>query len=413
MPTPDPVLILLSSSPFDPNAGSARSVLELGYALAARGREVHCVATSAVEGAQPLPAMSWLAELGIHPDVDRRGAVGRGCVVLRARHRGVCFSIMDTGKLGVREFDFLHGVQFSRLLAQIIDEVGPSVVVTTGGTPPEQSRRELVRQSGAALVLHVSSEAAMHPLGFDHVDGVIAGSDYLAGRYKALFGPEPALLNPLIHDEDVLAPNRTRRFVTFVNPTPGKGVYFAVRLFDQLQRAIPGIRLRVVATRGTGDQMFVAARRGGINLSISDSLTIAGPQARPRELWAQTGILLMPSVQPEPVARLALEAAANGVAVISSGRGALGCWPAGISTIVPVPAEMTPEHDAVASQEAVVPWVEEVARLSGSGPLLAAEEMARSAFAAYRASSSVERAPAAINDALRLGEAASGAIPNA
>lgn len=409
---PAPILMLLSSSPFDPSAGSPRSVLEVAYALAAQGREVHCLATTAVEAAQPLVALPWLAQLGIHPEVDRRGAVGRGCTVLRARSRGVAFTLLDTGKLGVREFDFVHGVQFSRLLAQVIDEVGPSVVVTTGGTPPEQSRRELVRQSGAALVLHVSSEAALHPLGFEHVDGVIAGSGYLAGRYKALLGSEPAQLNPLIDDEDVLAPTRTRRFVTFVNPTPGKGVYFAVRLFDQLQRAIPGIRIRVVATRGTGDQMLVAARRGGINLSISDSLTICGPVARPRDLWAQTGILLMPSVQPEPVARLALEAAANGVAVISSGRGALGCWPAGISTIVPVPAEMTAEHDAVASQEAVVPWVEEVARLSSSGPLLAAEEMARSAMAVYRALSPAERAPVAIDDALRLGDAAA-AIPNA
>jgi len=59
-----------------------------------------------------------------------------------------------------------------------------------------------------------------------------------------------------------------------------------------------------------------------------------------------------------------------------------------------------------------VPWVEEVARLSSSGPLLAAEEMARSAMAVYRALSPAERAPVAIDDALRLGDAAA-AIPNA
>lgn len=396
-------LILLSSSPFDPSSGSSRSLLELARALTHVGRTVHLLGTTAVEAARPIAPWPWLAALGIRPEVDRRGAVGRGCPVLSFTQRGVGFTLLETGPLAPRAFDFPHGVQFTRLLAHTLERLRPEVVITTGGAPPEQTRRELTRHAGVPVVLHVSSEAYLHPLAFEHVDGVIAGSRYLAGRFKEALGVEVAALEPMIDADDIVPQQRARRFVTLVNPTPSKGVCFAARLWDELRRHIPGIRLRIVETRGSGAQFLAALRAGGIAWPAPGPL-IVEPLPRTRDLFAETGMLLMPSLAPEPVARLAIEAAAAGVAVVSSGRGALGDRP-GFTTVVPIGPEWVAESDQVPPPSVVTPWVEAVRTWSQEHALLEAEAAARAAYSAALGPGP-ERAESALQQALRLGSPA-------
>lgn len=392
---PRRVLILLSQSPFDAASGPARSMLSAGVALAARGFDVRVLGTTASEAAKPLPALQTLRTLGLEVDVDRRPAAGHGCPVWRLRHRGAHCTLMETGTLGPRDFDFPHGLQFTRLLAHELAEFRPEIVYTYGGTPPEQTRRELVRDSGAAVVFALSNLSYLHPLAFDQVDAVVVPSAFLRDQYHSAIGLESHVIPPLIERDDVVcdaadatlasgAHAGSREFV-YVNPTPNEGVYFFVRLAHELALARPDIPLRVFEARGRADHLHIAAAKGNIDLRGIANLRISPLTARPSDLYANARSVLLPVAWPEPFGRVAIEAALNGVPTLAGRRGglpeALGddhdAW-------LPLPDRLTPDLDEPATADEVRPWVEAIIRMHDDGAAHAqACAKARSAGAQY------------------------------
>lgn len=349
-----PILALLPQSPYDPASGAARSVLSAARLLAAAGFPVRLLATAASDAPAPPAPLDLLHALGLHPEVDRRAAVGRGCRVFRFLDRGVHITLMDTGPLGVREVDFPHGVQFSRLLRDELEQHTPEVAITLGGSPGDQDRRAMCQDAGAAVVLAVHTLGYLHPLAFDHVDAVWTGSPFLARKYRDELGLESTPLPPVIDPADVL-PERRGDAVVFVNPTPGKGVYAAVTIAHHWLRARPDVPFEVVSSRGTFEQFLIAARSGGLDLESRPGLRSRPLQPRPRDLLARARVILMPSVADEPVARLAHEARAAGIPVVASDRGALADL-VGL-TRCPLPPAFTVDVDRPLAPDAAAPWV--------------------------------------------------------
>lgn len=377
-----PVLVLLPQSPFDPASGAARSVLNAARVLAAAGMRVRVLGTTASAAATPVPALDLFRELGVRCEVDRRAAVGRGCPVLRLVDRGVHCTLMDSGTLGIREVDFPHGLQLSRLLLDELEQHTPAVVLTLGGSPGDQDRRAMCREAGAAVVLALHSLGYLHPLAFDHVDAVWSGSGFVAARYAAELGVESTVLAPLIDPADTLPAERGRA-VVFVNPTPGKGVYAAVTIADALLRRGRAQEFLVFETRGTREHFLAAARAGGLDLSAHWGLRFSGVEPRPRDLLARAGVVLVPSAAPEPVGRLALEAVAAGVPVVASDRGAL----AGLAGVVgarqlTLPAALTEETERPVHGDAIGAWVEAIEAALEAGPVAARPEADSKSLAA-------------------------------
>ncbi|MFN0011832.1 MAG: glycosyltransferase [Phycisphaerales bacterium] len=358
------VLLLLSQLPLDPSSGAARTMMSIAGALAKRGFDVRSLSSSAMEAANPPKALPMLRELGIDVDVDRRPAAGQGCAAWRFLHKGVKCEVMDTGRLSVREFDFPHGQQFSRMLSQALEEFKPEVVFTFGGTPTEQGRRELARQSGAAVVFVLQNLAYQHPLAFDQVDAVISPSAFLRGKYVQSIGLESTVIPPMIDPEEAVAATHDPRVFTFVNPTPNEGVYFFVRLAEQLALKRPDIGLRVIEARGSGDHARLAASHGALEIKAKGTLRIDSVRYRPSRIYETARAILMPVAWQEPWGRVGVEAQLNGVPVLTCDRGGVREALGDGAIYLPLPEGFSPETVLPVDAEAVAPWIEVIERLA-------------------------------------------------
>ncbi len=148
-------------------------------------------------------------------------------------------------------------------------------------------------------------------------------------------------------------------FVTFVNPQATKGLYVFVRIAEQLAARRPDIPLLVMAGRSrTGWQ-----QETGIDLSRLPNLTTQPSVPDPREFYAATRLLLMPSLWNESFGLVAAEAMLNGIPVLASNRGALPETIGDAGLLFDIPARYTPETRDLPTAEEVAPWVEAIIRL--------------------------------------------------
>ena len=148
------------------------------------------------------------------------------------------------------------------------------------------------------------------------------------------------------------AEEQERRYVTFINPQPIKGVYMFARIARELAARRPEIPLLVAQGRSRSDALRnpalgLAPHHAPANCGLradSSSSHASGcenadsPDGRnittmpftpdPRDFYravfASTKLLLMPSLWLESFGLVAAEAMLNGIPVLASDRGAAG-----------------------------------------------------------------------------------------
>ncbi|GAA0585223.1 glycosyltransferase family 4 protein [Caenispirillum bisanense] len=143
----------------------------------------------------------------------------------------------------------------------------------------------------------------------------IANSRFTAERWRALFGIAPIILPPVVRPARYQV-DRTGDRVLFVNPVPEKGI----ERVASLAAANPDVPFLIAESWQIGDEWraWLRQRFGGI----------ANVEWRPatedvRELFADSRLLLMPSVWEEAYGRTVIEAQLSGLPVLASSRGAL------------------------------------------------------------------------------------------
>ncbi len=149
------------------------------------------------------------------------------------------------------------------------------------------------------------------------------------------------------------------RFLTFVNPQSTKGLYFFARLAEMLAARRPQIPLLVIEGRN-GPNWKQAT---GINLAALPNLTMRPKTTAPRTFYAETKLLLMPSLWNESFGLVAAEAMTNGIPVLASNRGALPETIGDAGFLFDIPARYTRDTRDVPTAEDVEPWVETIIRL--------------------------------------------------
>jgi glycosyltransferase involved in cell wall biosynthesis len=111
-----------------------------------------------------------------------------------------------------------------------------------------------------------------------------------------------------------------RRFLTFVNPEPAKGVFVFARIALELAHRRPEIPLLVVESRGQAKPWL---ERTGLDLSGLNNLHRLANTPDPRQFYSVSRAVLMPSLCAESFGRVAAEAMINGIPALVSNRGAL------------------------------------------------------------------------------------------
>jgi glycosyltransferase involved in cell wall biosynthesis len=233
------------------------------------------------------------------------------------------------------------------------------VLIGSGRDPATPGLFGAARRRGIITVLHLHD--------FNHrrldrpevVDAVVVPSGFAADYYREAMGLDCHVL-PSVVDRDRIRPaHHDPRYVTFVNPREGKGVYAFARIADELGRRRPDIPLLVVEGRGTGRTLADC----GLDLRGHGTVHLLANTPDPRQFWGVTRICLMPSLGWEAEGLVAVEAMSNGIPVIASDRGALRETLGAAGVVLPLPDRITPATRVLPTVEEVEPWVEAVIRL--------------------------------------------------
>jgi glycosyltransferase involved in cell wall biosynthesis len=194
---------------------------------------------------------------------------------------------------------------------------------------------------------------------FAPVDYVTVPSDFSRRHHWAKLGLACHTLPNVIDWQRVDVTGRETRFVTFVNPQPKKGLYVFARIAAVLAERRPDIRLLVVE----GRSHTAWRQETGIDLERLPNLSVMPSTADPREFYAVTKFVLMPSLWNESFGLVAAEAMLNGIPVLGSNRGALPETIGDGGHLFDIPACYRPETRIVPTAAEVEPWVETIIRL--------------------------------------------------
>jgi len=247
---------------------------------------------------------------------------------------------------------------FGRLLGAALARLRPDVLVTYGGDPLTLGVLAEARRMGiaTAFLLH---NFAYHDRGlFADVDAVVVPSRYSADHYRAALGLECVVLLNLIDLERVRVGDHQPKYLTFVNPSPEKGVYAFARVADELGRRRPDIPVLVVESRGT-ERTLAAC---GLDLVRHGTVRLLSQTSDPRRFWRVTKVLAMPSLFRESQGMAAVEAMANGIPVVASDRGALPETLGAAGVVLSLPERLTPATAAVPTADEVSHWIDALTR---------------------------------------------------
>jgi glycosyltransferase involved in cell wall biosynthesis len=164
----------------------------------------------------------------------------------------------------------------------------------------------------------------------------------------------------------VVAPTESRAFVTFVNPSPHKGLFLFARLADMLGSRRPDIPILVVQSGHSGGSLNAIS---GVDFTRYPQIMAAPPVPTPADYFALTRLLLAPSVWEEPFGRVAAEAMINAIPPIVSNRGSLphvlrgDFSEGGGGRVLAIPEWLTVNTTRLPSEREVEPWYDAVCAL--------------------------------------------------
>lgn len=143
----------------------------------------------------------------------------------------------------------------------------------------------------------------------------LANSEFTAQRWAALYGLQCEVIPPVVRADGYMA-ELTGAKVLFVNPTPVKGVEIMLALAAHR----PDVSFLVVESWNLEANWRQLCKHRAQALGNVQWLA---PVDDMRPVFAQTSLLLMPSVWEESFGRTVVEAQLNGIPVLASTRGAL------------------------------------------------------------------------------------------
>lgn len=192
----------------------------------------------------------------------------------------------------------------------------PDVVLVQAGAPIAMAKA--FQATGVSTVVYLR-DVEFAEMGGDPAEltGVsyIANSRFVAGRFRAAFGPEPAVIRPLFRAARYVTP-RDPKEVTFINPHPVKGVDLAFAV----AALCPEIPFRFVEgwPMNAAEQVALEKRA-----AACPNIRLQPRTQDMRRIYATSKLLLAPSQWEEAWGRVATEAHFSGIPVLGSDRGGL------------------------------------------------------------------------------------------
>ncbi len=235
----------------------------------------------------------------------------------------------------------------------------PDVLVNFGGDAISDRMMAAAKLRDIPIVAWIHNLAYTDQSHFQAADYAVVPSKFAQQYYVERVGLAAQVLPNVIDDPAIRVTRHDPRYVTFVNPHPTKGVFVFSRIALELQKARPDIPVLVVESRGKSGWL----QQAGLDLSRCPNITVIENTPFPRKFYAQTKILLMPSLWEESFGLTTAEALLNGIPVLASNRGGNPEAVGDAGFLLDIPAKYTPESRELPSAEEVAPWIETIIRL--------------------------------------------------
>lgn len=312
------LLLLLPQLPQDPASGAARSMTSICELLAGSGWNVRALCTTLSESAQALDADAVLQLLGI--DIQRRMAPEPEWLY---RHRGIQYrALAMAAQPHSQTLDADSSRRLTRAFRQELASFRPDIVFTFGMRADDLERQHAALRAGARVVFGLRNEAYLGFRQWGHLSGVLTPSEYLSALYRDDAGLVSTALPAPLDPEEVRCAQRDPIFITMVNPSRRKGVDFFARLAERLSLHRPDLPFLVIESFADAGSLVTAGLHAGFDLRRHANIMISPAVPLPRDLFAPTRILLVPSLQ-DAGPRVIAEALFNGVPPLVSDRGGL------------------------------------------------------------------------------------------
>jgi glycosyltransferase involved in cell wall biosynthesis len=284
--------------------------------------------------------------------------------------------------------------QYLRLVDTLLDEFQPDQLIACNGHAMILDAMAHARARGVTTAFAVCGFGYYDTRYFADVDHAFTCSEFLTDLYRDKVGLMSTPLEPPLEWSAVVAPPDSRAFVTFVNPSPHKGLLLFARLADMLGARRPDISILVVQSGYTAGALNAIP---GIDFGKYPQIMAAPPVPSPSDYFALTRLLVVPSVWEEPFGRVAAEAMINAIPPLVSDRGSLpsvvrGDFSSGGGgRVLPIPTWMTEKTVRLPTEEEVAPWYDAVCALWDDAALYRAVAERARTIAEERYSESVSR----------------------
>lgn len=249
--------------------------------------------------------------------------------------------------------------KFLEVYERLLNEQRPDVVVTYGGDCLSLALMEATKFRDIPIVFWLHNFSYPDRNSFQFADRVIVPSDFSRDYHWQSLGLDCHTIPNFIDWPRVKSAVRKPRYVTFVNPGPYKGVFVFAAIAERLAAVRPDISLLVVAGRTSYESLETM----GLDLKRFANVHTMPATADPREFYAVTKLLLMPSLWNESFGLVAVEAMINGIPVLASNRGALPEIVGHGGDLFEIPEQYTPETRTVPTAAEIQPWVDRIIRL--------------------------------------------------
>jgi len=349
----------------DPIAGVTQSLRTIVEWLAEAGHECQVLTTARFESPVTFTIAEHLAQHGVSVPVDAAKVKPHGRrratrPIVRYAVGTVPVTLLLTQHNDERLPDRDEAAQYLSTMETLLDAFAPDVLIAANGHPMIFEAMRAARRRQITTAYAVRGYGYDRRSYFDDVNHVFTCSTFLSRVYRERIDLVSTPLEPPLDWSTVVAPLESRAFVTFVHPAPHKGLFLFARLADMLGSRRPDIPVLVVQSGRSGGALNAIP---GIDFSRYPQIMAAPPVPTPREYFALTRVLLVPSIWEEPFGRVAAEAMVNGIPAIVSNRGALPDVVQSGGVVCAIPEWMTPESTRVPEEIEIEPWFRRVCEL--------------------------------------------------
>lgn len=283
------------------------------------------------------------------------GAVGPN-PVLGGRVNGMEHFVMPFSDSRRSYVTAMDEMALFHLVSQQVDEFKPDFFYLYGGLLLERALIGMAKQKGVKTVFYLANPNYSDLAVFENVALILTPSETLADFYRDKIQIPIKPIGTFTRTDSMIADRSAADCVTFINPTPEKGV----TLFLTLAKLLPDIKFLLVESRWTAVKV---SEKLNIDWSALPNVEIMPRQKDMRRVYEKTKVLLFPSYWFEASGRVAIEALMNGIPVLASSHGGIGETLAGGGFLLDVPQRCLTDFLSVPTKEEAGQWVEKIREL--------------------------------------------------